>query len=332
MSYICATLEVRLPKEARMRRDNAKWLSELAGEAVAAPRREKLQDLIDSRPFWDSLADFTDLPDDVEVHEDVQLRDRDGTRLAAEIYVPRGDGPFPLYLHIHGGGYCVSSARNDRKWGMRVAARGYTVINPEYGLAPEHPFPWAIEDCLYAARWFTRNANDYKGDPSRLVIEGGSAGGGLSAATIVAANGLADELDQGSLADVELNVVAAVLFYGMFSFPLLLLEPGSNVGSAELWNRAYLGPHFTTKLRHPLVSAVHAPTLASLPPLYVSCGHDDSFLSHTLELTKALALAGAPATVSIVEGLDHGYAKTFASEAGQREVERAFAWLGEKLP
>src|SRR5262245_16434071 len=117
-----------------MSRTNATWLSELAGKPVDAPRRERLQDLIDSRPFWDSLADFSDLPEAVEVHEDVVLRSRDGTTLTAEIYVPDGPGPFPLYVHIHGGGYCVSSARNDRKWGMRVAERGYAVINPDYGL------------------------------------------------------------------------------------------------------------------------------------------------------------------------------------------------------
>jgi acetyl esterase/lipase len=215
---------------------------------------------------------------------------------------------------------------------MRAAARGFTVVNPEYGLAPEHPFPQAVEDCLFTARWFTKHAAEYKGDPSRLVIEGGSAGGGLSAATIVAANGLADELDQGDLADVRLEIAAAVLFYGMYSFPLLLLEPGSNVGSAELWNRAYLGPHFTTKIRHPLASMVYAPNLDRFPPVYLSCGHEDSFLGHTLELTKALQLANAPATLSVPEALDHGFAKSWDNAAAQREVERAFAWLEEKVP
>jgi acetyl esterase len=315
-----------------MQRDNARWLSELAGRPVPPPRRERLQDLIDSRPFWDSLADFSDLPEDVEVHENVHVRTRGDTELTAEIYVPEGEGPFPLYLHIHGGGYCVSSAKNDRKWGMRVAARGFTVVNPDYGLAPEHPFPWAIEDCLYTARWFVKHAAEYKGDPSVLVIEGGSAGAGLAAATIIAANGLADELDQGDLEGVELPITAAILFYGMFSFPLLLLEPGSNVGSAELWNRAYLGPHFTTKIRHPLASMVYASNLDRFPPVYLSCGLEDSFLGHTLELTKKLAEAGATATLSVPEGLDHGYAKSWHNPAAQREVERAFAWLAEKLP
>ena len=313
-------------------RDNAAWLSELKGSPVKAPRREKLQDLVDSRPFWDGLADLSDLPESIEVHEDVVLWDRGERTLTAEVYVPDGPGPYPLFLHIHGGGYCVSSARNDRKWGMRVAERGFTVISPEYGLAPEHPFPWAVEDCLYTARWFAKHGAEYKGDPSRMVIEGGSAGGGLSAATLVALNGVTEDLDEGDLGGVDVNVAASILFYGMFSFPRLLLEPGSNVGSAELWNRAYLGPHFTTKLRHPLVSMVYAPNLDRFPPTYISCGHDDSFLAHTLELAKAMHLAGAKATVSIPEGLDHGYAKSWGNAAAQREVDRAFAWLEDKVP
>src|SRR5216683_1260580 len=86
-------------------KDNANWISDLAGKPVQPPRRETLQDLIDSRPFWASLADLTDLPAGIELHEEVLLWDRGETRLTAEIYVPEGTGPFPLLMHIHGGGY-----------------------------------------------------------------------------------------------------------------------------------------------------------------------------------------------------------------------------------
>jgi acetyl esterase len=316
------------------RKSNAVWLSQMAGKQVEAPRRERLQDLIDSRPFWDSLADLDDLPEGVEVHENVPLWDREGgLPLTAEIYVPEGEGPFPLYLHIHGGGFCVSTAKNDRKWGMQWAKRGYTVINPDYGLSPEHPFPWAVEQCLYTARWITKNAAEYKGDPSRMVIEGGSAGGGLTAATLVALCGETEGLDQGDLADVDVNVVAAVMFYGIHDFTLLLLESGSNVGSAELWNRAYLGPHFTTKLRHPLASQVYSTNLSQWPPTYISCGMQDSLLGHSLAMAKALAQADAPATLSVIEGADHGYAKMAEKiPNAAAELERIEAWLEDKVP
>jgi acetyl esterase/lipase len=313
-------------------RDNANWISALAGRAVEPPRRETLQDLIDSREFWLSLADLDDLPATVEVRENVLLWDRGDTRLTAEIYVPEGDGPFPLLLHVHGGGYCTGSVLNDRKAAMRFAERGYTVINPEYGLAPERPFPRAVEDCLYTARWLASHAGEYRGDASRVVFEGGSAGAGLCAATIVALAGGAAELDQGDLAGVEVRPSAAVLFYGLLSFPLLLLEPGSNVGPAELWTRAYLGPHFTTRLRHPLASPLFAEDLSAFPPTYLSCGIEDSLLRHTLEFVNGLAQADVPATLSVVEGLDHSFVKLADSlPAASRELERVHEWLAGRM-
>ena len=312
--------------------DNTNWISALAGRDVQPPRRETLQDLIDSRPFWLSLADLANLPESVEVHEGVLLWDRGETRLTAEVYVPAGPGPFPLLLHVHGGGYCTGSVLNDRKAAMRLAERGYTVISPEYSLAPEHPFPRAVEDCLYAARWLAANAGDYRGDASRFVFEGGSAGAGLATAAMLALAGIDGDLDQGDLAGVDVAPTAAVLFYGMFSFPLLLLEPGSNVGPAELWTRAYLGPHFTTKLRHPLVSPVFADGLDRFPPTYLSCGIEDSMLGHTLDFTKALAGAGVAATLSVVAGLDHSFVKLADSEpAAARELERMHGWLADHL-
>jgi acetyl esterase len=312
--------------------DNANWISALAGRNIEPPRRETLQDLIDSREFWLSLADLSDLPESVEVHEDVLLWDRGETRLTGEVYVPRGEGPFPLLMHVHGGGYCTGSVLNDRKAAMRFAERGYTVVNPGYSLAPERPFPRALEDCLYTARWLAAHAADYRGDASRFVFEGGSAGAALCAATVLALYGAhVTELDEGDLAGCEVEVAAAVLFYGLFSFPLLLLEPGSNVGPAELWTRAYLGPHFTRRLRDPLASPAYADRLDGFPPTYLSCGVEDSMLGQTLEMTKALAAAGVAATLSVVEGLDHSFVKLTDSAAAAQELERVHEWLDEHV-
>ena len=313
-------------------KDNANWISELAGRDVAPPKREKLQDLIDSRPFWLSLADLTDLPENVKVHEGLTLWERGETTLTADVYVPAGPGPVPLFMHSHGGGYCTGSVMNDRKIGMKFAERGYVVVNTEYSLSPENPFPRAVEDCLYAIRWLVTHAAEFKGDPTRVVVEGGSAGAGLSSAVILALAGEGGPLDEGDLAGVPVPIKAAILWYGMFSFPELLLSPGSNVGPAELWTRAYLGPHFTTKLRHPLVSAVFSEKLAAYPPVFLSCGSEDSMLGHTLAMVRALADAGVDMTASIPAGLDHSFVKFAGSNpAAGAEVDRAHAWLAGKL-
>jgi acetyl esterase/lipase len=150
---------------------------------------------------------------------------------------------------------------------------------------------------------------------------------------MLALGGLDADLDQGDLADVPVNVAAAVLFYGLFSFPLLLLEPGSNVGAAELWSRAYLGPHFSSKLRNPLVSPVFSPTFKNFPAVYMSCGIEDSMLGHTLELVKVLAAADVAATLSVVDGLDHNFVKLAGTnQAAAQELERMHRWLFERVP
>lgn len=302
---------------------NAGWMSELASSDVTPPRREELADLAASRPFFEAMSDLTDLPAGVEVTEHV-LRERDGVVLTAEVYRPSAPGTYPLVVHLHGGGYCVGSVRGDRKLAMTRAAEGYVVVSPEYGLAPEHPFPWAVEDTLFTARWAYARAAELGADDRGVILEGGSAGGGLAAAAAVAlVHGAPDLVHDG---DGDVPLLALVLLYGMLSFPMLYLEVGSNVGSVELWHRAYLGPHYTTKIRHPLASPLLAESVAGLPPTYLSCGALDAFLGHSLEMTKRLAGSGVATTLSVVPGLDHGYAK-MTSPAAVSEMARVADWL-----
>jgi acetyl esterase len=89
------------------------------------------------------------------------------------------------------------------------------VVNLDYALAPEHPFPQGLEDCVYAARWIVRHIEQFGGDPSRLAIGGGSAGGNLSACTVLALHGSDAGLDGGDLADVQVRFRAAVLQFGV---------------------------------------------------------------------------------------------------------------------
>jgi acetyl esterase len=314
-----------------MTTNNQHWMSLVAGREIQLPRRERLQDLIDSRAFFDSIADVSDLPENVTV-EEVVLREREGKKLTAEIYVPSGKGPFPLWLHIHGGGWCVGSAMNDRKLAMRYAQRGYVVASIDYALAPEHPFPWAVEDALYSLRWLSLHGSDFGGDIDRVVIEGGSAGANLAVAAMLAQDGSPLELDEGDLAGISVNVSAAILSYGVFDFVKLLLEPGSNVGSAELWARGYLGPHFTTRLREPLASPVYSESLSSLPPCYLNCGSQDSLLGHTLSLGDRLAASHVPVTLSVIAGADHGMLKAADSlPLAAEEIDHMFEWVTRQL-
>ena len=288
-----------------------------------------LEDVVAGRRRF-SLAHLNvDLPEMAEVHDEVVLRERQGTGLTAEIYVPPGEGPFPAFLYIHGGAFCLENSEDVRRLAMRFAAQQYVVVNLNYGLAPEHPFPWAVEDCVYAARWIARNISEYRGDGSRLVISGDSAGANLSAATIIALGGFDHELNEGDLAGVPARFSGAVLFYGPFDSLLGFAEPGQLIGVTEvMWHHAYMGPHFLHHVRHPLASPIYAPNLDAFPPTYLSCGHEDPLLPHTLAMTRALAHAGVATTVSILPKTAHFFAQFDAALSQvEPELQRIFSWL-----
>jgi len=310
------------------------WISQLLGRPVTLPPRTSVDQIPAARAFWDLSHVNRDLPELAAVHDRVVLREREGLALTAEIYVPKGQGPFPTMLYLHGGSWVLWSAAHLRKLGMGIAAQGIVVANLEYGLAPEHPFPWAVEDSVYAARWLTENADRYGGRPGGLLIGGDSAGANLAAAAIVALNGPEHLVDGGALAGTPVTFSGALLSYGIFDFPLLFVEPGRNAAGGVIettWNLAYLGPNFIKYHREPLVSPTYAPNLSAFPPTYLSCGDRDALLPQSLAMAKALVQAGVPTTLSVVEGGDHAFLMMpdVIPGAGP-ERQRIYAWLLEK--
>jgi len=112
-----------------------------------------------------------------------------GQDLKIYFYTPAGynqKGKVPFVVNFHGGGYMLGSAKDDARWASFVTDRLDVVfISVEYGLAPEHPFPGAINDGVQVIQWLWKHANEYGLDPSRTVISGSSAGGTLSLAVSI---------------------------------------------------------------------------------------------------------------------------------------------------
>ncbi len=156
------------------------------------------------RTAMDTFAPMlnSDPPEIGAFHEAVQLR----PGLTADVAVPKGNGPHPVVVYLHGGGWVGGSTKTHRKLGMQFAEAGYLTINVDYRLAPEHPFPAGLEDCLYAVKWTGENAKRWNGDVSRLAVGGDSAGGNLTAATLTS---LAAEKYAGPA-----KPKAALLIYG----------------------------------------------------------------------------------------------------------------------
>jgi acetyl esterase/lipase len=215
--------------------------------------------------------------------------------LYAEWLVPPDAAADEVILYLHGGAYTAGSCASHRNAVSHIArAAGIRVFMPEYRLAPEHPFPAALEDGLAAYRWLLD-----RGKPARKVIlAGDSAGGGLALAVMVAAR------DEG----LPLPGAAALI-----SAWTDLAATGDSLKSRnnkDPWFDAdEIGPmarnyHQDTDPRHPLVSPLYA-SLEGLPPLMLQVGDHEILLDDSTRLAEKAREAGVDVTLRVWPGMWH---------------------------
>jgi|HubBroStandDraft_1064217.scaffolds.fasta_scaffold17176_4 acetyl esterase len=231
------------------------------------------------------------------LHENVELR----PGLHADVAVPKGAGPHPVVVYLHGGGWVAGSPKSHRKLGMQFAEQGYLTINVDYRLAPEHRFPAGLDDCVFAIKWAGENAKRWNGDGTRMAVGGDSAGGNLSAASVAA---LAAENYKGA------RPKAALLIYGVFDFPAVLArfgkDPDASIG-IEGMARAYLGDKYPAALDDPRVSPLKAVKSGAFPASFVICGTADPLVAEARAIAEALKRADIPHEVRIFEDMPHGF-------------------------
>jgi acetyl esterase len=104
--------------------------------------------------------------------------------IGIRIYSPSADVLFPLMVYFHGGGFIAGDlGSHDVNCRNFCAGAQCVVMSVDYRLAPEHKFPAATDDCLYATRWASQHASEMRADPDRIVVAGDSAGANLAAVT-----------------------------------------------------------------------------------------------------------------------------------------------------
>jgi acetyl esterase len=242
----------------------------------------------------------------------------------ADVLVPPGKEPFPILIYLHGGGWSIGSPATHAKLARELCTRaGVIVVNVDYRLAPEHPFPVPLDDCVAAARWTRKNVARYGGDPDRIAIGGDSAGGNLAAAVV---NDLRDEM----------TFRAALLIYG--AFDLLASRRDYDRWAPEedpvLPKRAMdmmLGAYLSggASVRDPRVSPIHA-DLAHFPPSLLLCGTFDPLLGDSVAFHDKLRAAGRTSTLLRYEGLPHAFFQLPVSEA-ETALGESSTFLRERL-
>lgn len=250
-------------------------------------------DIPAARISWENYAERLnqDLPRIGAFHQAVDL----GGGLRADIAVPSGTSPFPVVLYLHGGGWAFGSPKSVRKLGMSFAAAGYLAVNLDYRLAPEHPFPAALDDVGQAIDWIVGNVAGYGGDGRRIAVGGDSAGANLALAAALASPARRRQLS------------ALLLFYGVYDLAAALERSGQHPGLV-LQVRSYLGDRYPAALSDPLVSPLKASMPHDLPACFILEGSADPFVGgEAAAIAAALEQAGVAHELHIIDGMPHGF-------------------------
>ena len=232
------------------------------------------------------------------VPDDVLVTDVTAGGVPAHWLSAPGTDPGRVLLFLHGGGYELGSVRSDGELAARLGrASGMRVLFPEYRLAPEHPFPAAIDDVLAAWRWL-RTGQDLSA--RSLAVAGDSAGGGLAVALLVATRDAGQALPAAA---VLMSPTVDLTSSGASMTERAGQDPISTPAMLRQFAADYLA---RADPKTPLASPLFA-ELSGLPPLLIQVGTADLLLSDSERLATAAADTGADVHLEIGEGLPHVY-------------------------
>ena len=242
--------------------------------------------------------------------------------LVARHYAPPAAGAQPLLLFLHGGGFVFGDLdTHDEPCRVLCAYAGMHVLSVSYSLAPEHPFPAALDETLAALRWARANAAALGADASRVTIGGDSAGGNLAA---VAAR-LATRAGEGPLAQLLIYPATDATTdrpsHALFGEGFIL----TNADRRE-FTRLYVGADASPF--DDRISPLLAGDLGGLPPALVVTAGFDVLRDEGEAYATALQAAGSVARLRRVESLGHGFINLggVVPAARQATIELAREW------
>jgi acetyl esterase len=222
------------------------------------------------------------------------------------IYTPEGEGPFPVFVNFHGGGWVIGDLNTaDAMCRDICRTAGCVVVSVDYRLAPEHEFPAAVDDCYAATVWVSEHMAEVNGN-GKLAVGGESAGGNLAAVVCQ----LARDGD-GPVISFQL------LLYPVTDCDLerdCYQEDSGGMyldGSTMEWFWRFYCPD-PDKRRDPRASPLRAENLSGLPPALVITAEFDTLRVEGREYAEALRNAHVPAEWLHCEGLIHDFMATAA--------------------
>lgn len=260
---------------------------------------------------------------------DVAIERAKAGTLRLRVYTPRHGVSGAGLLWIHGGGLVIGAAKQDDRLCISTASRlRIPIVSVDYRLAPEAPFPAALDDAHAAWEWIGAHAHSLGIDPTRLVIGGESAGAGIAASlahrlhdeggTQPAAQWLfAPMLDDRTAARAELDDLDHPVW--------------NNCANRFGW-ASYVGSAPGADVVPPYAVPSRRTDLTGLPPAWLYAGDIELFHDEIVAYAERLRAAGVPVGFETVTGAAHGF-ENWASDTilAQGLIERAQGWLADTL-
>ncbi len=243
--------------------------------------------------------------------------------VAVRMYRGAEADPAPAIVYCHAGGFGLGNLDTDHRQCVELARRGRcTVVSVDYRLAPEHPYPAALDDAIAVLRWVAAHATELGVDPARLAVGGSSAGATLAACL---AHGAAD----GSLPAVAFQLLhqPALDDRETPSKAEFCTSPAFDGEAAELMWRYYLGPD-TSGAGSVAAVPARRDQLGGLAPALITCAEIDPFRDEAVDYALQLLRAGVSAELHVFPRTCHGFDSLLPDWS---DSERLFALQGQAL-
>jgi acetyl esterase len=238
------------------------------------------------------------------------------------VYRPEGNGPFPLVVNFHGGGWVFGDLDTADTFCRNLCRNtGCLVVSVDYRLAPEHPYPAAIDDAYAATCWLAEHASELEGN-GHLAVAGESAGGNLAAAV-----GLRARDEGGPAIDYQL------LFYPVIDadFNRPSYEENRSGYLLETATMLWFWDHYVpdeSRRSQAYASPIRADDLGRLPPALILTAEFDPLRDEGNAFADALKAAGTPVELVCCAGLIHDFCGTaHLFESSRKPFEDACAAL-----
>ena len=263
----------------------------------------------------------------VPSEDSIVYGEADGQALTMDYYAPKGPGPHPIAIIIHGGGYTGGTSKNGSEAYCAdfLAPAGYAVFSINYRLAPRYPYPAAVLDTERAVRFIRHNAARWQADGTRIALVGGSAGGFLSNMVGLLEEGpmagSADPVDRESA-----RVQAVVTLFAQSSFATVPLNDSTHA----LLDAAIARDGMEKALKE--ASPITYVSAKAPPFLQIIGDHDEYIpLSEVSNLDARLKQVGVSSSVIVIPGGIHATGSWYRVPGVPDWERQMTVWLDQKL-